>query len=288
MDVDLDAESGIAAGTGTECEQRSAAGPVLPLREESDAGRTEPAGARWTDHGHMSADGAESRWTDHGHMTADIRNKVPGAGSLPGVEIVEIVRAQSFCCSYPGAWPHSNKLFLYGAIRSRECALNLASEWLHQQHARQPRIQDLYLVQREACLLETELFGLAKHQWHEFRQGLEAQWKQEDDRLLVSADLGDLSDPIATGWIERETHAAASAKADQRQRVLSEKWDELQQRASKAYEEWKSAADMRAWGGKRLRQPGEDRVLQERLEFLRSCGGGSDLVVTAQAVTRGP
>ena len=84
----------------------------------------------------------------------------------------------------------------------------------------------------------------------------------------MSADHGDYTDPIAIGWIERERNAAASAKAEQRQRVLSRKWDELQKTAQEAHEEWKSAAEICAWQGMRSRRPGEDRVLQERQEYL--------------------
>ena len=127
-------------------------------------------------------------------------------------------------------------------------------------HTREHRIQDLYLAQRDAELLKEELQVLAEQEWREFRKGQQRKWKHEDedDLLMSSSGCVDPADPIAAGWVEREEHARASTKAEQRKRVLADKWEELQQRVQKAHEEWKSAAEIQAWNGMRKRRAGED------------------------------
>ena len=235
-------------------------GPILPCKE--------PEGAGWTDHGHTGQPAGNGVFL------------MESAGD--GVFLVESV-GQCFRAFYRGALPHDSCVYSYGTIRTRERALYLAKEWVVEQHTRQPWIQDIYLVQREACLLEVELLALAKQAWREFCHRLEAQWQQEDDHASavlgdytdpsafgapMSADLGDHDDPVAMGWISRETDAMERAKAEQRQRVLSQKWDELREIALQQHAEWKSAAEIRAWSGLRIRQPGEEKVLQERLEYV--------------------
>ena len=189
-----------------------------------------------------------------------------------------------FRACYWGALPHAQRAFSYGPSHtSREQARYFANEWLDEQHKRQPRIEDLFLVQREACLLEVELLALAKQAWQEFCHRMEAQWQEEDDHAsaargdytnpsavgaLLSADLGDHDDPITMGWIARETDAMERARAEQRQSVLSQKWEELRKTALQLHADWKSEAETRAWRGLRKRLPGEGTVLQMRLEYL--------------------
>lgn len=249
MATEIEAES--EAATEIESEPMMESGPILPLME--------PAGSGWAGHGHT------------------------GQPAGTGVFLRECVNSHCFRAFYPGALPHAHRAFSYGVGRTREQARYLANEWLAEQRKRQPRIEDLYLVQQEACLLESELLVLAKQAWQEFCDRMEAPWQQDDDHTSavrgdsstpsvagapMSADLGDDDDPIATGWIARETDAMERARAEQRQSVLSEKWEELRKRALQLHADWKSEAETRAWAGLRKRHPGEGAVLQMRLEYL--------------------
>ena len=132
-------------------------------------------------------------------------------------------------------------------------------------------------------MLKAALLALAKQAWQEFCHRMEAQWQQEDDHVSailgdytnpsaagapMSADLGDHDDPIAMGWITRETEAMERARAEQRQTVLAEKREELRKRALQLHAEWKSTAETRAWCGLRKRLRGEGTVLQMRLKYL--------------------
>ena len=133
------------------------------------------------------------------------------------------------------------------------------------------RIEDLYLVQRDADFLHKALCVMAQVEWDEWHNIKVAEWSAEDaeeERQQAVADtvlLDDQeSDPILEGWLHREEQAQRAATVDMRAKVKEEKQRELQCKVFNAYTSWKESAEMQAWSGKRLRRLGEEKVLEER------------------------
>ena len=154
---------------------------------------------------------------------------------------------------------------------------------------REKRIEDLYLVQNDACLLRQELVRLADEEYEAWHSMMSLQWANEDQTRSLQWATEDQTRHLATGaqplptseeslcpwsasWIAREVERESDTIHEQRRRSRKAKRQELRNRVDVAWHAWKDDAEKRAWAGERVRRPGEERLLEERSRWLREGG----------------